>query len=164
MTSIFEAILESSQALPEVTYDGGKVILEQGQSSGNIFILLDGEVEISKGGIPITLVKEPGSILGEISALLDIPHIATVTTRKPCRFKLATQQDRFLETNTRLYYPLAVLLAQRLNSVTSYLVDIKEQFKDSSDHFGMMDEILETLVNQQAEDPQPGSDRDSEYY
>jgi uncharacterized protein YnzC (UPF0291/DUF896 family) len=41
----------------------------------------------------------------------------------------------------------------------NYLADIKEQFKDNSDHFGMMDEILDTLTNEQSEDLESGSDR-----
>ena len=153
-------VLLSCQALPENKFDSDKIILNEGENSGLIYILIEGEVEILKRGLRITSVSGPGSILGEISALLDIPHMATVRTVTPCRFYMVENQSDFLKNNTEIYYPLAVMLARRLHSVTNYLADIKEQFKDNADHFGMMDEILDTLVNQQGEEPNPGSDRD----
>ena len=53
---------------------------------------------------------------------------------------------------------LSQLLAQRLHGVTSYLVDLKAQFEDRSDHLGMVDDVLETLLHTQDEAFSPGSD------
>jgi CRP/FNR family cyclic AMP-dependent transcriptional regulator len=153
-------ILEDCEALPEESVGADKVILAEGEKSGLIFILIEGDVEILKRDLSITRITDPGAILGDISALLDIPHTATVKTVTPCRFYKVENQSDFLRTNTEICYPLAVMLARRLHSVTNYLADIKEQYKDHDDHFGMMDEILETLVNQQGEEQAPGSDRD----
>jgi rubrerythrin len=44
--------------------------------------------------------------------------------------------------------------------VTTYLADIKRQFEDERGHLGMVDEILESLLNQQRQTFSPGSDRD----
>ncbi len=53
------------------------------------------------------------------------------------------------------------MLAQRLNGVTSYLMDIKKQFEGKDDHFSMLDEVLESLVyNQDNEEIELGSERD----
>lgn len=153
-------ILLSCQSLPEKEFESGDIILNEGETSGLIYILIEGEVDILKRDIKVAKANEPGSILGEISALLDIPHMATVKTVVPSRFYKVENQTDFLRNNTNICYPLAVMLARRLRNVTNYLADIKEQFKDSHDHFGMMDEILDTLVNQQGEEPEPGSDRD----
>ena len=153
-------VLLACQSLPEKDFESGQTILNEGEKSGLIYILIEGKVEILKRDQKITSVNEPGSILGEISALLDIPHMATVKTVVPCRFYKVENQSDFLKNNTEICYPLAVMLARRLHSVTNYLTDIKEQFKDKNDHFGIMDEILDTLVNQQGDEPEPGSDRD----
>jgi CRP/FNR family cyclic AMP-dependent transcriptional regulator len=153
-------VLLSCRSLPEIGFESGAIILNEGESTGLIYILIEGEVEILKRGLKITNVNEPGSIFGEISALLDIPHMAAVMAVLPCHFYVVENPSEFLKHNTETCYPLAMMLARRLNSVTNYLADIKEQFKDNSDHFGMMDEILETLVNQQGEEQAPGSDRD----
>lgn len=161
MSDLMKDILHSCQSLPVESIEANQVILEEGDRSGLIFVLIEGEVQIRKRELEIIRVSEPGSILGEISALLDIPHMATVVTLTPSRFYKVENQTDFLRYNTQICYPMAVLLARRLNGVTNYLVDIKEQYSDQDDnHLGMMDEILATLVNQQGEDPQPGSDRD----
>ncbi len=152
-------VLLGCQSLPEKEIQSGEIILNEGEKSGLIYVLIEGEVEILKRDLTIARVNEPGSILGEISALLDIPHMATVKTVTPCHFYKVENSANFLKNKPEICYPLAVMLARRLQGVTNYLVDIKEQFKDNSDHFGMMDEILGTLVNQQDEDSEPGSDR-----
>ncbi len=153
-------ILSSCQSLQEKHIESGQVFLDEGDTTGLMYILIEGEVEILKGDFKVAVINEPGAILGEISALLDIPHTATVKTAAPCRFYVVDKHSDFLKENHQVCLPLAIMLARRLHSVTNYLVDIKEQFKDHSDHFGMMGEILETLVTQQGEEQQPGSDRD----
>ena len=159
MNDLMKDLLHSCRSMPVVNIEANQTILAEGDRTGLIFILIEGEVRISKRELEIIRLTEPGSILGEMSALLDLPHTATVTTLVPSRFYRVDQPD-FLRNNTDICYPLAVLLARRVNGVTNYLVDIKEQFSDQSNHLGMMDEILATIVNQQGEDPQPGSDRD----
>ena len=153
-------LLEFCQSLPESTFDAGEVILPEGSSTGVIYILGEGEVEVVKRDIQVTLIDEPGSIFGELSVLLGTPHMATVRAVRPTRLYKVDDPEGFLQSNTEICYRLSQLLAQRLHSVTNYLVDIKEQYKDHDDHFGMIDEILDTLVNQQGEEPTPGSDRD----
>ena len=153
-------LLEYCQALPEVHFGPGEVVLSEGSKTGIIYILKEGEAEVTKRSIQVTLIDEPGAVFGEISVLLDIPHMATVRSVSPTQFYRVDDPESFLQSNTEISYYVAHLLAQRLNSVTNYLADIKEQYKDSEDHFGMIDEILDTLVHQQGEEPTPGSDRD----
>ena len=45
--------------------------------------------------------------------------------------------------------PIARLLARRLQNVTSYLVDLKRQYRDREDHLGMVDEVLDSLAHEQ---------------
>jgi hypothetical protein len=73
---------------------------------------------------------------------------------------VAERAADFLQSHTDLTYQVARLLARRLHSVTTYLADVKRQFEDHSDHLGMVDEVLEALVNQQNDEFSPGSDRD----
>jgi CRP/FNR family cyclic AMP-dependent transcriptional regulator len=115
---------------------------------------------VLKGDLQINTVSEPGAIFGEISVLLNIPHMATVKTLAPSRMYLVERANEFLQSHTDIAYHLAQLLAQRLHGITTYLVDLKNQFEDQEDHLGMVDEVLESLVHQQAEECAPGSDRD----
>ena len=153
-------LLHYCRSLPEIELNPGETVLSEGSKTGVIYILKEGAVEISKRDIKISRVDEPGSIVGEMSVLLNIPHTATVRAVSPSRLYKVEDPVSFLQSHTEICYHLAHLLALRLQSVTGYLTDIKEQFKDRDDHFGMIDEILDTLVHQQDEDPTPGSDRD----
>jgi CRP/FNR family cyclic AMP-dependent transcriptional regulator len=59
---------------------------------------------------------------------------------------------------------LAVLrmTAARLDGLTQYLVDVKQQFSGLTGHLGMVDQILDTLVHHQAPKARTGSVRDAD--
>ena len=64
----------------------GEVLCECGQSGDRVFILVFGEVEVSKNneGQSVVLAHlRQGEIFGEISALYNSPRISTVTVSKP---------------------------------------------------------------------------------
>lgn len=153
-------LLDYCESLPEVSVEPGEVLLAEGTKSGLIFVLIEGEVDILKKDFRIGKLDQPGSLIGEISALLDIPHIASVVAKSSSRLYKIENQSDFLKSNTEFTYPLAIILAKKLNTISSYLVDIREQYNDRGDHLGMVDQILEELINQQDEEQQPGSDRD----
>lgn len=106
------------------TFEPGAILLAEGKTSGILYVLVDGEVEILKGEFQINTVSDPGAIFGEISALLDIPHMATVRARTRCRAHIIENADTFLQSNKEIAYGLSKLLAQRLHGVTSYLSDL----------------------------------------
>ena len=53
----------------------------------------------------------------------------------------------FLKENPEANVELSRLLAKRLDGVTNYLVDLKQQFSDQDNHLGMVDEVLESILN-----------------
>ena len=153
-------ILSFCQGLPENAFGPGETLLSEGGSDPILYVLIAGELEILKGDFQINLVAEPGAIFGEITVLLGIPHTATVKALTPVRVYRIDHASEFLQSHTDVAYQLARLLAQRLHGVTTYLVDLKNQFEEHDDHLGMVDEVLETLVHQQDEECAPGSERD----
>jgi CRP/FNR family transcriptional regulator, cyclic AMP receptor protein len=156
-------IADLCRDLPIATFKRGDVLMREGERTGRLYVLLEGEVEITKEDVQINVVSDRGAIFGDMSALLDIPHMATVRALTPCSARVSDDGDAFLSEHPELAHELAKLLAQRLHGVTAYLVDLKHQFEDEQNHLGMVDDILETLVHQQRTDFVPGSDRDPEY-
>jgi CRP/FNR family transcriptional regulator, cyclic AMP receptor protein len=154
------SILPLCEGLPVRRFEPGTVLLPEGKTSGLLYVLIDGEVEILKGEFQINTVCDPGAIFGEVSVLLGIPHMATVRAMTACRAYQVEDGDAFLQSNPLIAYELSKLLAERLHGVTSYLVDLKRQFEDRGDHLAMVDDVLETLVHQQRGLFTPGSDRD----
>ncbi len=156
-------ILEGCQGrLPERSFGGGEVIIAEGTRAGCLFILADGAVEIAKEAYVINVISDPGAVFGEISVLLDTVHTATVKTTMPSRFYIVDDPLEFLRSTPDVALGVARMLAKRLHAMTTYLVDLKQQFEHHSDHFGMVDEVLDALSHSQHHDHEPGSDREDE--
>lgn len=138
----------------------GTVLLKQGTRSGKLYILLEGTVEVKRDDTLVAAINEPGALFGEMSALLDIDHTANVIAATPVTVYRFTDAKRFLQSDPEVSLTVARKLAQRLNTVTTYLVDLKRQYANHSNHLGMVSEVLASLVYQQTEPFNPGSDRD----
>lgn len=147
-------------SMPLRTFAAGEVLLHEGRRAGVLLVLVEGAVEITKGDVRIDTVSEPGSVFGELSVLLDAPHMATVKTTTESRFYVAENPLAFLRSHPEVALAIAQLLAKRLDAMTSYLVDLKHQFEGHEDHFGMIDEVLDTLTHAQDDEHEPGSERD----
>jgi CRP-like cAMP-binding protein len=135
-----------------------EVLLEEGLSSGRLYVLIAGTIEVKRGDTTIVVTSTPGAIFGEMSGLLGRPHSATVRAVTPSTLYELHDSAAFLRGHPEVAYSVARLLAQRLHAATTYLVDLKHQFQAQEDHFGMVDEILDSLIHHQT-DFVAGSDR-----
>jgi len=130
----------------------GDVVMEQGSASGSLLVLIKGEVEILRDNIRVAKASLPGAVFGEMSVLLDSAHSATVRALKPSSFAIIENPRQFLGSSADASFHVAKLLAQRLDALNKYLVDVKQQY-DGHDHIGMVDEVLETLMHRQPRPP-----------
>ena len=153
--------LDYCAGLPERAFEAGDVVIQEG-AAGALFVLVEGAVEVLKGDLRVNVVDEPGAIFGEVSVLLGSLPMATVRALERSRFYVADDGLAFIASQPDLALAVARLLAARLMSVTSYLVDVKKQFEDQQSHLAIVDEVLETLVHAQGagEDTDRGSDRE----
>jgi CRP/FNR family cyclic AMP-dependent transcriptional regulator len=138
--------LETLRDLPVLNVAAGEIVIEEGTSTGCLFILIEGKMEIIKNGEKVAVSGQPGDIFGDLSALLDLPHTTSVRAVRDSKFYLVTEARSFLEKNPLVCMHLCELLASRLVSVTAYLADLKHQFA-GHDHIGMVDEVLDRLIN-----------------
>lgn len=133
--------------------------MPEGTTSGHLYVLKDGMVEVLRGDTQVATVGEPGALFGEMSVLLNRTHTATVRTMTPCTLYVFDDAASFLRSNPEIAYHVAKLIAGRLNAATSYLADIKQQFEDRTDHLGMVGEVLDTLMHNQEQEFNPGPER-----
>jgi CRP/FNR family cyclic AMP-dependent transcriptional regulator len=154
------SILDLCDALPVRAFQSGADLLCEGKTSGLLYVLVSGEVEILKGEFQINVVSEPGAIFGEISVLLGIPASATVRALTSCTAHVVEGGELFLQSHKEISYQLSKLLAQRVYRLSTYLVDLKRQFEHHDSHLSMVDDVLETLIHDQRQSFNPGSDRD----
>jgi len=145
------SVLEQSSriGLPAIRFDDGIALLVEGESSGRLYVLVDGEVEVLRGDTRVMVANQPGAIFGEISTLLGEPHSATVKTVKPSTMYVIDDAEKFLQDHPNLALVVARLLAQRLSAATTYLVNLKRQFEGSGDQMRSVGDALEALIHQQ---------------
>lgn len=140
-------ILTSLSSHPRVEFSPGEFVLHQGEQTGHIYFLIEGLVAILRSGTQISEVSEPGAVFGEMSILLNTPHTATVQAVVRSSFLRVEDGAALLRDNAAASAYIATILARRVNGLSRYLVDLKQQFKDRDDHLGMVDEVLDALVN-----------------
>lgn len=140
-------IVARMASLPTTSYAEGEVVLAAGSTTGCLLFLKDGAVEVVKDNVRITRVAESGAVFGEMSALLDQPHSADVRALLPSTFYVIEDGKAFLEADPAAALYDAVVLAQRLDALNRYLVDVRNQFRGFDDHVGMLDEVIDSIVN-----------------
>lgn len=134
-------------SLPLVSCPPGSVLIAEGKPLQGLFFLASGEVEVIKQGVLIAEVYEPGAVLGEMSWLLGSLPTATVRALTPCTFRQVSDPEGFLRQHPEVALQISATLARRIDALSRYLVDIKNQFKDRADHLGMIDEVLDALMH-----------------
>lgn len=156
------SILEKCIGAPRKEFPAGAVLISEGETSGRLYVLAEGDVEVLRGDIQVAVLGEPGSVFGEMSVLLNRPHTATVRATSAVSAFVFDDAEAFLKSNPEIAFHVGKLLAERLNAATSYLVDLKRQFEGHGNHLGMVGEVLETLIHQQCEEFTPGPEREAD--
>ena len=134
--------------LPLRSYPAGDVLLPEGGCTGKMYFLVEGEVEVSRGGVVVGRLDERGAVLGEISVLLGRPHIAEVRTVVPSSFRVAEDAEAYLRAHPEVNLCIARSLAAKVDAMSCYVVDLKRQYADEAGHLGMVGDVLEELLQQ----------------
>ena len=103
----------------EARFEKGQVVFEEGEQTRDLYILLDGEVEVRKGDRVMAVIREPDSYIGEMSLLLGTPRTATLVARKDCRMIRVPEAKvtDFFAHSPALGIKLARVLAMRLQEM-----------------------------------------------
>lgn len=150
-------VLEAFRDQPEKAFEAGETVLAQGERTGLLLVLIEGSVEVVKDDVKVAMTSESGAVFGDLSALLDAPHTASVRTVKPSRFYVISDARAFLQQSPDVCLHVCVLLAQRLDALNKYLVDVKHQFQ-GHDHIGILDGVLDLLMHRHPRQRVPPSD------
>ena len=137
------SILDKCASVPRKQFAPGTILLSEGETSGRLYILAEGSVEVLRGDTQVAVIGEVGSVFGEMSVLLNRPHTATVRATSPVGVFVFEDAESFLKSNPEIAFFVGKLLAERLNVATTYLVDLKRQFEGQGNHLGMVGEVLE---------------------
>ena len=70
------------QLADEVDLPAGQVLMRQGETGSQMFIILEGEARVERDGREIAMAGF-GDVLGEMSIVAEEPRVATATLTKP---------------------------------------------------------------------------------
>ncbi len=142
------SILDQIQEYPGRRYERGEVVAEQGATSGKLFFLAEGSVEIIKDGMQITIVREPGAVFGEMSIFRQVPHAATVRAHESSVLHIVEDARRVLENNPALCFYVCGIMANRLDALIGFLANAKQQYA-GQEPLWMVEGALESLMRRQ---------------
>ena len=72
----------------------GTEVLHEGGRTGHLYVLIEGRLDVIRGDTVVASLSEPGAVLGEMSVLLDAPHIAKRAVGKDDRDQRDAVTDR----------------------------------------------------------------------
>ena len=152
-------LLSLSAHLPEVAVAAGDAVVREGESAGAIWVLVSGSLEVLKGQVVVNTITRPGSLVGEVSVLLGAPYGATVRATTACVMRHAADGAALLNHHPAVLRLVAAGLAERLNFVTSYLSDLKQQYGEAPG-LAMVSDVLRQLSQRPGAPVRSGSARD----
>ena len=157
-------LLERCAELPTLDLDEGDVLVEEGLRTGEMYVGLDGAFAVTRDATTVASISDPGAVVGEIAALLDTTASASVVATRRSRVHVIADPIEFMAADADGLLEVTRLLAARLQRMTSYLADIRNQYQDAGGHLGLMDEVLRELTFGTQEPAEPGSERDPDPY
>lgn len=134
---------KSISSLAASTFNPGETVLAAGSTTGQLFILQTGLVEVVRDGVQIVTVSEPGAVFGELAVLLDKPHTADVRAIERSEFHVANASSLLTGDVAALLY-VSTMLAQRLDNANEVVVEIKRDL-ESGKRIGVVTTAMEKL-------------------
>ncbi|MCW1924547.1 cyclic nucleotide-binding domain-containing protein [Luteolibacter arcticus] len=117
------SLLELVGDVPEIHFAEGDVVIKEGAPSGDLFLLKNGEVEVTRDQLSIGRISKEGSAIGEMSALLGVPATATVVALTPCTFAVVRDAASVIAGSHEITLEIARNLARRLAWMTHTYVE-----------------------------------------
>ena len=150
----FETLERRLARFPVVTHRAHDVVLTAGSKTGELLFLRSGAVAVVKDGVQIASVSAPGSVFGELAALLDQPHTADVRALEQSEFYVANAQATLAVNPTVALY-VSAMLARRLDAANRSLIEVKHQLKagEPPSVIGKAVEKVEELLSYSPRDP-----------
>lgn len=110
------------------TFRPEETILTEGDESRDMYILVDGQLDVLKGNKKIWEITEEGAIFGEMSFLLRAKRTATVKARTPVSVLHipAADIEGFLNNHPEVAVEIARLLASRLGEASQIVYGFRE--------------------------------------
>ena len=100
-------------------YNLGETILTEGDVSDGWYVLLSGKVGVFKRDLSVTEISKPGTVIGELGFLLNIPRTATLIAQESTLLlHVKVSLDQLMAEHPELAKKMLLMLAERLVKTT----------------------------------------------
>jgi CRP-like cAMP-binding protein len=138
-------LLAMTASQPARSLGPEEVLLVQGESGGDLFILESGALKVERDGIEIATLSQPGTLVGEMSVLIGIRNSATVRAARDSRVRVIRNAAKYLESDPVLSLKIAALVAGRLDATSALLVDMTREHSGKPSEQGLLRRIFSAL-------------------
>ncbi len=125
-------LLRVMQAVQARSCRDGEVVIREGDKGDELFIVLEGQVRVSRGEQTLTHLG-PGEHVGEMALIRSVPRSATVTAVGPAELIAIRRADFFEilrkehEVAVKMLWQFLGVLADRLDHTSSELHEMKRE-------------------------------------
>jgi CRP-like cAMP-binding protein len=114
------------------TKPAGEVIFEQDSKGAEMYVILDGEVELTVNE-SVVAVLGPGEFLGEMALMDNSTRSAGATAKTECRLASLTKHRFLIMVQKTPFFALHVIrvFTDRLRSMNRRLVELEKQLKSN---------------------------------
>jgi CRP-like cAMP-binding protein len=112
------ALAQLATMVDEVDVGGGTVLMTEGRSGSEFFVIVEGTVDITRGGSHVRFLAA-GDFLGEIALVDHGPRTATATTTSACRLLVLAHRefDTLIADDAGVRAAVLQALAERVRSL-----------------------------------------------
>ena len=114
-----QELAEIASIADEIDLPEGKVLIREGDSGREFFVLIEGAADVERGGKKVASIG-PGDFFGEISLISKTPRNATITTTSPVRALVITDRAfrQLLDHSPAIAVGVLTALAERVAPTT----------------------------------------------
>lgn len=134
-----------TQSLPLETLLPGTHLTTEGTRSGHLYVLESGRLKVTRRGVTLASIAEPGAIVGEMAVLLGTPHSATVIAETEASVRVMANAIEVLRHNAEFALHIATIACTRLDTTSALLVEMQNQAEDQPREKALMQRLLGAL-------------------
>jgi CRP-like cAMP-binding protein len=120
----------SEERLPIKEYNAGDTIIREGMFGREMYILVNGKLDVSMDGVSVATIDSKGSFIGEICALLGSKRVATVKAVTPAKLFVIENVSEYFNKSPDAGFLMAKTLASRLIDMNQNSVRLKRALID----------------------------------
>jgi CRP-like cAMP-binding protein len=139
------SLLALTASLPRRSLAAGEVLIAAGDEGGELYVLESGRLGVTRGGIALATIAEPGALVGEMAVLLGTDHSATVRAESATVVRVVEDAIGFLERSPLVALHVATLACARLEATSALAVELGREAGERAGEEGFLARLVSAL-------------------